>query len=848
MLEQEVRLGRRIDGKYVPGVTRDVWYQLLKQYSENTSFSSSFSKDTMTKYANDVRVHTPITAGTIVVETKQQLSKKEEMFELHGVSYVLRLTQSEETPLSKTPSSPPLLSYQRTRRTFTHLTEDYHVDFTYGGPNPSYQVEIEYTKDPTRAIALLKSYLGTDIVDADVNTQIRALKSGYVVNPTNLKEDLIPLMRSYALTNKLNGVRKLLAFYNGKIYECSANMMQIRPLNIAYQPSSIENVLLESEFYQELYHIYDIVGSQDILPVRLQKIKDIVSILSYPTFLAKKFYFEDIPEKVEQLLNILDKRENDGLIFSSTDTPYETTKSYKWKWPEELTIDFQVRYNYELRNMALYYMVEKNELKLFTSKNPKFTGVIPFDARARNNAISEFQWNGSTFVYVRDRSDKTFPNFRATVESVWYDIQHPIFQEKLLVGLRSELKVKNPVRGFHNYIKSQLIQKIPSQSRVLDIGFGNGGDMNKYTKANIQTVYAVEPYLPHIQKFQSRVLPPNLDISLYHGSGTDTAQILSHIKTPVSHGVSMFSLTFFFESQEMLTQLVNTIDTCVAQTFLGITLDGASVERALRQRSSIQYGSDITITKEYQDTDPFKQITFSFQDSESVYEQQKEYLVDFALFTSMMQERGFVLEETEMLSPPYKGEEADFSMMNRWFVFQRKDIQTNVIVKPVSDTPFLSSLLAHRGIDITKPHEEAIQAYLDSIVVNRATISKISEKDSRFVSLLRQRMLEDDPSRFVPDFSRLSVSSIITKYGQEKVMDTVLEEYTRVFKEDLVANAKTLSRSMMQFHANNCNVNLLVGDTPIVYVTGRKYVKMTMEYDLLCNIVKNKTDFSESLW
>ena len=156
----------------------------------------------------------------------------------------------------------------------------------------------------------------------------------------------------------------------------------------------------------------------------------------------------------------------------------------------------------------------------------------------------------------------------------------------------------------------------------------------------------------------------------------DILRELGLIQPPTKADVisMFFILTFFFDSEETLNRLINTLKTTInpGGKVIGTTMDGRLTYEYLKGRSVID-NAFYQITKHYDDR---KAVTHSFGNditiniNESIVKEQKEYLVDFNLFISKMEEAGFELDTCHPFN--YRTENGpvkDLSNLNRVFSF-----------------------------------------------------------------------------------------------------------------------------------------------------------------------------------
>lgn len=271
----------------------------------------------------------------------------------------------------------------------------------------------------------------------------------------------------------------------------------------------------------------------------------------------------------------------------------------KWKPPNLMTIDFQIKR-------------ENDKIKLYINENGKlvkFIGNIfkPFNENnvddtplnAEDNSIVEYAWNTTKEIFypIRVRSDKFKPNKKEFAQDNWKLIHDPISID-VLKGVGSTL-----LRKYHNKIKSFLYEKTdPKEKTLLDIGSGNGGDVNKWLKSKYNKIVAVEPDKEHVKELSSRIqkiykfvptiigeendilLKEKNKIVIINTGGENTSLISKVVESFIGDKVdiisSMLSLTFFWRDENFLDSLVNTFQTNlkVGGSLIIFTMDGDLVK------------------------------------------------------------------------------------------------------------------------------------------------------------------------------------------------------------------------------------------------------------------------------
>lgn len=136
-----------------------------------------------------------------------------------------------------------------------------------------------------------------------------------------------------------------------------------------------------------------------------------------------------------------------------------TNKTYKSKGKP--TVDFKFLNNQLLLEYETYSEREYSGVKLL-----------------QNNKIYEFDLN---LNFIKERPDKTKANNKIPTEAnVLENVIHGY-------GIPT-------LRNFHNNIKHDLLSRLKNK-RLLDIGSGKGGDLEKWRQYKFAQVFAVDPHL-----------------------------------------------------------------------------------------------------------------------------------------------------------------------------------------------------------------------------------------------------------------------------------------------------------------------------------------------------------------
>jgi hypothetical protein len=350
-----------------------------------------------------------------------------------------------------------------------------------------------------------------------------------------------------------------------------------------------------------------------------------VSSKEFKNFNSPETFYRRMREMFSEQASLGYKQ--DGFIFTPLNVPYNPRSdkfplyervltripdNCKWKPPSQLTIDLAIRW---------ISTPEGRRVEVLTSENRKY---VPFRGTRRHplnevvvnqvldvgtNTIIEFQAVENKLVPIRVR-EKLHPNRKEVALDVWKDAHEPLTEETLK-GDNFVL-----VRRYHNRIKRELLDSLQEGSSLLDLGSGKGADISKWGK--LSKVFAVEPSTEHIEEMVSRLLsagytreerdggslslePPSLSflspdkyrtVYILQNYAQDTKEIVDFV---LSHGgqvdavSSLLSTTFFWESQDILARVLQTIKLSMKDdgTFLYFTIDGNAVLQTFEPEKGI---------------------------------------------------------------------------------------------------------------------------------------------------------------------------------------------------------------------------------------------------------------------
>ncbi len=292
------------------------------------------------------------------------------------------------------------------------------------------------------------------------------------------------------------------------------------------------------------------------------------------------------------------------------------------------------------------------------------------------------------------------PEQKVRVQPVQPQVPKEIM-EKVRVPEKKEDE-RGPMRKYHNSQKAVLIRTYCKSRRVLDLGAGYGGDLFKYAEADVDSLVLVEPNESNIRSREEVEGTDGLERRLAMSTlrsrsvivptvGQDTDRIMKAL-LPVRAGVvaSFFSMTFLFESPEILGSFLDTVDFGLVEGgyFIGTMMEGEKAFEAFRGAKEHRYGK-ATIVKHYEDSEsPRIGMPLWINIDGTIVKNQNEYLAFFSILKEEMEKREFVLEwkfdfRPETYFDPIDESDQAFSRLNIGFVFRKMPSRIPNVVAPL---------------------------------------------------------------------------------------------------------------------------------------------------------------------
>jgi SAM-dependent methyltransferase len=206
---------------------------------------------------------------------------------------------------------------------------------------------------------------------SSANTLKKMLPNAIEINKRQYYDEILLCIDNYYLTDKADGVRAILALEfrrddHASVQMCtswytsaehSAPEVPAQTDRFAHLPAAhSEQFIVECEYINGKFYAYDVLVYANVnltllsFSHRLEYLQRLGDI--WPEFLFVKYFVkltgDNYSDKIRamhagHLAPNAKDYEVDGLIFTSSQEPYASTRHYKWKPIEKMTIDFMVK-------------------------------------------------------------------------------------------------------------------------------------------------------------------------------------------------------------------------------------------------------------------------------------------------------------------------------------------------------------------------------------------------------------------------------------------------------------------------------------------------------------------------
>jgi predicted RNA methylase len=330
-----------------------------------------------------------------------------------------------------------------------------------------------------------------------------------------------------------------------------------------------------------------------------------------------------------------------------------------------------------------------------------------------------------------------------------------------------ETTLLKAMRKYHNLEKKYLINQYVHKKSVLDLGAGFGGDLSKYEDVNVSRLIMVEPLQKNIITLKNRLDTTRFiknRSTLIYALGQEWNKIKPYLSTRVEIVSSFFSMTFLFESINILRGFLHTVNESLVEGgyFIGTMMSGEKTVELLKHVpiNGVHQIKDITILKKYEDKAPDTGMKLEIDIKNSIVIRQTEYLAFFSILKREMKSLEFELVEEYDFNPKLDEDINIFSRLNIGFAFQKKPKR----IAPISPIPegdtfdFInlygeSQLLVRTGVQskytfyhsylYNTSHEYRIASSPERDVQARTLHEKFCEKHVEYLDEDTDKMTED---------------------------------------------------------------------------------------------------------
>lgn len=269
------------------------------------------------------------------------------------------------------------------------------------------------------------------LVSTDLNKLLNCNNHLILPSIVNRPKTLTSLkdIKNKAISIKIDGLHKILYFCKTGTYSCSPSLNITKINNLVSQKSTI----IECEYIESTnkFFAFDIMIYNDnniknlYFKERYNLLYQFINNLNSETILCKDWYF---PENQQNIYNIINNNKIpiDGLIFQSI--TYYTDDIFKWKSPENLTLDFYLQLSmngtYEVY-VSKFQRLHKIEIKITEN-------IILLEDLHKKIVECKYISEKNCWMPLKIRYDKLYPNSYEVVKSTIELLKDPITLDNII--------------------------------------------------------------------------------------------------------------------------------------------------------------------------------------------------------------------------------------------------------------------------------------------------------------------------------------------------------------------------------------------------------------------------------
>lgn len=252
-------------------------------------------------------------------------------------------------------------------------------------------------------------------------------------NPVTLKVGDLKKDKDYFVTDKLDGLRRLLLFNGEALYNISSKL-DIQEFYLAKGGKTLTGTLIDCEFYKKKYYAFDVLfyNGKDVRETknfteRQELLKKAVKAVGSKRLLLKDFKPLGCPEILKSIKDkspLFREGQLDGMIVSPNSSYKDTV--FKWKPSNLLSNDFKVK------KIPGYLILLLQNGQVFSPKGYEDTGKVAYASKEiKDGDIVEFVFENGKFKPLRTRPDKTKSNHISVILDNFKQMVRPVPAEKL---------------------------------------------------------------------------------------------------------------------------------------------------------------------------------------------------------------------------------------------------------------------------------------------------------------------------------------------------------------------------------------------------------------------------------
>lgn len=251
-------------------------------------------------------------------------------------------------------------------------------------------------------------------------------------NPATLKIGDLKKDQDYYVTDKLDGLRRLLLFKDSKLYNISSKM-EFQEFYLTKGGKTLNGTLIDCEFYKKKYYAFDILyaDGKDVRETnfthRQEILKNTVKTVKSKKLLTKEYSYLKCPEilkKIKEDSGRYREGDLDGVIITPASLYKDTV--FKWKPGNLLSNDFKVR-----KTEGVLHLLLQNG-QVFERRGYPGVGLVKYSGTAiKDGDIVEFVFENGKFKPLRTRPDKTKSNHISVILDNFGQMTKPARLDKL---------------------------------------------------------------------------------------------------------------------------------------------------------------------------------------------------------------------------------------------------------------------------------------------------------------------------------------------------------------------------------------------------------------------------------